>query len=87
VGEQEIDTGTLGWNGDAQLSVRLDLPDPALQFGRFDVRLGLWSDDDRRLLLHELNPALSLLVYPDGPERGLVRLEGTWSVASKDGRR
>jgi lipopolysaccharide transport system ATP-binding protein len=86
VGEQEIDTATLGWNGDAELRVRLDLPDPVLQFGRFDIRLGLWSDGDRRLL-HQLDPALSLLVYPDGPERGLVRLEGTWSVAAKDGRR
>ena len=83
VAEEIVDTRALGWNGDGDgLSLRLDVPAPPLQFGRFDVGLALVGDDGR--LLDRLPRAIPLLVYPDGEGRGLVRLEGTWRSNAKD---
>jgi ABC-type polysaccharide/polyol phosphate transport system ATPase subunit len=83
VAEEIVDTRPLGWNGGGDgLSLRLDVPAPPLQFGRFDVGLALVGDDGR--LLDRLPRALPLLVYPDGEGRGLVRLEGTWRSDAKD---
>ena len=79
VAEQAVDTGPLGWDGAAtRLDLRLDVPSPPLQFGRFQLRLGLEGEGGR--LLHWREDAVRFLVYPDGEERGLVRLEGTWSA-------
>jgi ABC-type polysaccharide/polyol phosphate transport system ATPase subunit len=78
-----VETGPLGWPGsDGSLSVRLDVPALPLAFGRFHLRLGL-ADESGQRLLHWLDDALEFLVYPDGEERGLVRLAGTWRVEAK----
>ena len=83
VAEEIVDTAPLGWNGGADgLRLRLDVPAPPLQFGRFDVGLALVGSDGR--LLDRLPDPIPLLVYPDGEGRGLVRLEGTWRQAAKD---
>jgi hypothetical protein len=83
VAEEIVNTRALGWNGDGDgLSLRLDVPAPPLQFGRFDVGLALVGDDGR--LLDRLPRAIPLLVYPDGEGRGLVRLGGTWRSNAKD---
>jgi ABC-type polysaccharide/polyol phosphate transport system ATPase subunit len=85
VASEEVDTATLGWNGGARgLRVRLDVPEPPLQFGRFHLRLGVVDAAGDRLL-HWLDDALVFLVYPDGEGRGLVRLEGKWTADTKEG--
>jgi ABC-type polysaccharide/polyol phosphate transport system ATPase subunit len=81
VAEDLVDTAPLGWNGAGRLGLRLEIPDPPLQFGRFHLRLGLVAGDDR--LLHQLDEALVFVVYPDGEGRGLVRLEGSWTSDAK----
>ena len=73
------DTGELGWDERAsELALRFDVERLPLAEGRFHVRLGL-SDPDAGTLYHQLDRALSFIVYPEGDERGLVRLEGRWS--------
>ena len=86
VAEEIVDPRTLGWNGGGEgIALRLDVPSPPLQFGRFAVGLALVGDDGR--LLDRLARAIPLLVYPDGEGRGLVRLEGTWRRDAKDAAR
>ncbi len=83
VAEELVDTGTLGWDGrNGGLELRLDVPSPPLQFGRFEVGLALLGSDGR--LLDRLPRGLPLLVYPDDESRGLVRLAGTWRAGAKD---
>jgi ABC-type polysaccharide/polyol phosphate transport system ATPase subunit len=83
VAEELVDTASLGWlEGDGGLELRLDVPAPPLQFGRFEVGLALVGSDGR--LLDRLPRGIPLLVYPDGESRGLVRLEGTWRSGAKD---
>ena len=86
VAEEIVDPRTLGWNGSGEsLSLRLDVPSPPLQFGRFGVGLALVGDDGR--LLDRLPQPIPLLVYPDDEGRGLVRLAGTWRRDAKDAAR
>jgi ABC-2 type transport system ATP-binding protein len=86
VAEELVETSALGWDGSSNsLALRLDVPAPPLQFGRFDLTLALVGDDGR--LLDRLPQPISLLVYPDDESRGLVRLEGTWRRVAKDGTR
>ena len=86
VAEDLVATTTLGWDGSSDgLALRLDVPAPPLQFGRFDVMLTLLGDDGR--LLDRLPRRIPLLVYPNDESRGLVRLEGTWRLGSKDAAR
>jgi lipopolysaccharide transport system ATP-binding protein len=74
---------SLGWTGaPGRLPVRLDLPDPPLQFGRFRVAVTLLAEDGR--VVHRVDDGLPLLVYPDGDGRGLVRVAGTWSSTAKE---
>jgi homopolymeric O-antigen transport system ATP-binding protein len=83
VAEEIVDTRAFGWNGAGDgLSLRLDVPAPPFQFGRFDLGLALVGDDGR--LLDRLPRPIPLLVYPDDESRGLVRLEGTWRRNAKD---
>jgi ABC-type polysaccharide/polyol phosphate transport system ATPase subunit len=83
VAEDMVETGLLGWDGSGGgLELRLDVPAPPIQFGRFDVTLTLVGDDGR--LLDRLPRGIPLLVYPDDESRGLVRLGGTWRRGSKD---
>jgi ABC-type polysaccharide/polyol phosphate transport system ATPase subunit len=84
VAADEVDTGPLGWNGGRRgLGARLDVPALPLSFGRFHLRLGLSAADDGRVL-HQLDDPISFLVYPDDEQRGLVRLEGTWSAGTNE---
>jgi lipopolysaccharide transport system ATP-binding protein len=86
VAEELVETGALGWDGSGNgLALRLEVSAPPLQFGRFDLTLALIGDDGR--LLDRLPRPIPLLVYPDDESRGLVRLEGTWRRAAKDGTR
>jgi ABC-type polysaccharide/polyol phosphate transport system ATPase subunit len=83
VAEDIVATGPLGWDGSGKsLGLRLDVPAPPLQFGRFDVTLTLVGDDGR--LLDRLPRGIPMLVYPDDESRGLVRLGGTWRRGTKD---
>jgi energy-coupling factor transporter ATP-binding protein EcfA2 len=73
------DTAELGWSAaSGGLSLRLDVERPPLADGRFHLRLGLSNAADGRLY-HQLDEALSFVVYSEGAERGVVRLEGRWS--------
>ena len=84
VAEDTVETAALGWDGDGDgLELRLDVPAPPLQFGRFELTLALLGDDGR--LLDRLPRPVPLLVYPDDESRGLVRLEGTWRRGTKEG--
>ena len=83
VAEDSVDTATIGWPaGRGAATVELEIERPALAFGRFRVRLGLISAEGRTL--HSYDDAVSFLVYPDGEERGLIRLGGTWSAGAKE---
>ena len=74
---ESCDTATLGWDGGAgEHALRFDVERLPLADGRFHLRLGL-TDATGERLLHWLDDALVFLVYPDGDERGVVRLEGT----------
>jgi ABC-type polysaccharide/polyol phosphate transport system ATPase subunit len=78
VASELVETAMLGWrDSGGRLAARLDVPSLPLAFGRFHLRLGL-TDDSGERLLHWLDDALVFLVYPDGEQRGLVRLEGAW---------
>jgi len=82
VAEEAVSTDSLGWPaGAGELTARLDIEQPSLAFGRFRVRAGLVGANGRTL--HQFDDAASFLVYPDGEERGLVRLGGTWRVEAK----
>jgi ABC-type polysaccharide/polyol phosphate transport system ATPase subunit len=83
VAEEVVDTASLGWDErDGGLELRLDVPAPPLEFGRFELGLALVGGDGR--LLDRLPRGLPLVVYPAGEGRGLVRLAGTWRSAAKD---
>jgi hypothetical protein len=70
--------GDLGWDGGAPLPLRFEIEQLPLADGRFSFRLAL-TDPESGRLLHHLDDAASLLVYPGGDERGLVRVEGSWA--------
>jgi len=81
VAEDVVDTATIGWPpGPGAATARLDVDRPSLAFGRFRIRLGLVGADGRTL--HQSDDALAFLVYPDGEERGLVHLGGTWRAGA-----
>jgi hypothetical protein len=83
VAEESVTLASLGWDGSTgTLPLRLTVPDPRLQFGRFNVQLDLVAADGR--LVHRLGDPLPLLVYPDGASRALVRFAGTWSSPEKE---
>ncbi len=77
VAEEFVDTAGLGWPpGKGETVATLQMERPALAFGRFRLRIGLVGSDGRTL--HQHDDAAAFLVYPDGDERGLVHLGGTW---------
>jgi ABC-type polysaccharide/polyol phosphate transport system ATPase subunit len=81
VAEDSISTSTLGWPaGPGALTATLDIERPSLAFGRFRVMLGIVGVDGRTL--HRFENALGFLVYPEGEERGLVHLGGTWRAGA-----
>jgi hypothetical protein len=82
VAEETVETGAIGWPSDAgALTATLDIVQPSLAFGRFRVRIGLIGAGGRTL--HQFDDAATFLVYPDGDERGLIHLGGTWRVEAK----
>ena len=84
VASDAVDTATLGWDGGRRASLRYDVARLPLSDGRFHLRLGL-ADASGERLLHWLDDALDFLVYPGGEERGVVRLEGSWTLEEKSG--
>lgn len=81
VAEDSVSTAELGWPaGPGELTATLDIERPSLAFGRFRIRLGLVGAEGRTL--HQFDDALGFLVYPDGEERGLVHLGGTWRAGA-----
>jgi hypothetical protein len=81
VAEDSVSTSALGWPaGPGAMTATLDVARPSLAFGRFRIRLGLVGADGRTL--HQFDHALGFLVYPDGEERGLVHLGGTWQAGA-----
>ena len=86
VAEEAVGTDALGWpDGPGSVTVTLDVERPAFEFGRFRVRLGLVGTDGRTL--HQYDDAVAFLVYPDGDERGLMRLGGRWRNGANQGTR
>ena len=72
-------TDELGWTGQpGDLQLRFDIEHLPLADGRFHLRLGLVDPAGGRLY-HQLDDALSFVVYSGGDERGVVRLSGRWS--------
>ena len=87
VAGDSVDTGALGWNGGAGMRrLRYEVPSLPLSDGRFHLRLGL-TDAGGERQLHWLDDALVFLVYPGGSERGVVRLEGSWTLEENTGSR
>jgi ABC-type polysaccharide/polyol phosphate transport system ATPase subunit len=78
VASDVVDTAALGWDGGSR-SLRYDVARLPLSDGRFHLRLGLGDASGGRVL-HWLDDALDFLVYPAGEERGVVRLEGSWTA-------
>jgi ABC-type polysaccharide/polyol phosphate transport system ATPase subunit len=86
VADEGVELAELGWDGTTgRLPVRLSVPEPPLQFGRFRLSLALLDGDGT--LVHRHAEGLPLLVYPDAESRGLVRLAGTWTTPAKEGTR
>jgi ABC-type polysaccharide/polyol phosphate transport system ATPase subunit len=75
-GAQE--TAALGFEGSGECVLRFEVPELPLADGRFRLRVGL-SDASGEHLYHQLDEAASFVVVPGGGERGLLRLEGSWS--------
>jgi lipopolysaccharide transport system ATP-binding protein len=74
-----VDTAELGWpEGPGEIETRFDLDSLPLADGRFELALAL-ADHSGAHLYHHLAQAASFVVYPEGPERGAVLLDGRWS--------
>jgi hypothetical protein len=86
VGGQAIDLRSIGWvSGDTERSVRFRLDELPLADGRFHLRLGV-TDESGAHVYHWLDDALVFVVYPGGGERGVVRLEGSWTLDENSAR-
>jgi ABC-type polysaccharide/polyol phosphate transport system ATPase subunit len=72
------DTGDLGFGGAGECTLRFDVAELPLADGRFHLRFGL-SDASGEHLYHWLDDAATFVVWAEGAERGLLRLEGQWS--------
>ena len=72
------DTGELGFEGAGDVTLRFDVAELPLADGRFHLRFGL-SDASGEHLYHWLDDAATFVVWADGTDRGVLRLEGRWS--------
>jgi ABC-type polysaccharide/polyol phosphate transport system ATPase subunit len=78
------DAGELGWDeSPGERTLRFDVDRLPLTDGRFQLRFGL-TDQAGDHLYHWLDDAYRFLVYPDGHERGILRLEGSWRAEEID---
>jgi homopolymeric O-antigen transport system ATP-binding protein len=85
VAEDAVDTSLLGWPAyGGAVRLRLDIPHPPLEFGRFHLR-AILEDGNGGGRLHTLDEAAVFVVYPDGEGRALVRLGGTWAAVANEG--
>ncbi len=76
----EQDTAELGWRAEpGERLVELSLARLPLADGRFHLRFALREASGGRLL-HLLDDALRLVVYPSGEQRGALLLEGRWTL-------
>ena len=69
-----------GRTGPAARALRFDVDRLPLSDGRFHLRFGLADADGRAPLPLARRRARSSSSIPPGEERGVVRLEGTWSM-------
>ena len=75
-------TAELGWDGETRaLPVRFEVERPPFADGRLHLRLDL-TDAELQEPYHSLDDALVFVVYPSGEERGLVRVDGSWSAVA-----
>jgi ABC-type polysaccharide/polyol phosphate transport system ATPase subunit len=72
------DTGELGFDGSGECTLRFDVAELPLADGRFHLRFGL-ADASGEHLYHWLDDAATFVVWAEGADRGLLRLEGRWS--------
>src|SRR5205807_7590811 len=72
------DTAALGFAGSSECRLRFEVPELPLADGRFRLRFGL-SDASGEHLYHQLDEAATFVVIPAAGERGVLRLEGSWS--------
>jgi Wzt C-terminal domain len=72
------DTAALGFEGSGECVLRFEVPELPLADGRFRLRFGL-ADASGEHLYHQLDEAASFVVIPGGAERGVLRLDGSWS--------
>ena len=72
------DTAALGFEGSGECLLRFEVPELPLADGRFRLRFGL-ADASGEHLYHWLDDAATFVVWAEGAERGLLRLEGQWS--------
>jgi ABC-type polysaccharide/polyol phosphate transport system ATPase subunit len=75
-----VSTSELGWSGSAP--IRFDVQEPPFAEGRLHLRLDL-TDEQGATQHHSLDDALVFVVYPADGARGLVRLEGRWSLSGE----
>ena len=74
------DTAELGWaEAPGEYRFRFEVERLPLADGRFHLRFGL-ADAAGDRLLHWLDDAVAFVVYPDEDARGLLRIEGRWSM-------
>jgi homopolymeric O-antigen transport system ATP-binding protein len=80
-----VDTAGLDWDPDVRaLPLRFDVEEPPFSNGRLHLRVDL-TDPQAGTQYHSLDDALVFVVYPAGDERGLVKLQGTWTRVESRG--
>jgi hypothetical protein len=83
LGHVSQDLAPLGWNGARRHEVSFRLDRLPLAEGRFHLRVSL-VDAESGALLHALDDALRLFVFPAGTESGVVLLDGAWTMQEID---
>jgi ABC-type polysaccharide/polyol phosphate transport system ATPase subunit len=75
-----LETAELGWEeATGERVLRFDVDELPLRDGRFHLRFEL-ADATGRHLYHWLDDALRFVVYPADGGRGVLRLEGRWTI-------
>ncbi len=78
-----VSTAELGWtDGTRSLPLRFEADRPPFGDGRLHLRADL-TDERAETQYHSLDDALVFVVYPSDESRGLVRLEGRWTLAAE----
>ena len=76
-----VETAAHGWeSGTSMLPLRFEAERPPFSDGRLHLRVDL-TDPEGGTQYHSLDDALVFVVYPVGDERGLVKLDGSWTRA------